>query len=171
MILLSYDGSADAKAAIERAAELMPGQYATVLTVWVPFMDSMARTCAPGMGIGMAGTYAYADAPEIDQACSAAALATATDGAERATAAGLVASPLTQARDGDVASTILAVATDLDASVIAMGTRGLNRVKALLLGSVSHVVVQHADRAVLVVPSRALVERRQDRVAREVARV
>jgi nucleotide-binding universal stress UspA family protein len=34
-----------------------------------------------------------------------------------------------------------------------MGTRGLTGVKSLLLGSVSHAVLQHADRAVVVVPS------------------
>jgi nucleotide-binding universal stress UspA family protein len=160
MILISYDGSADAQAAIDRAAQLMPGAYATVLTVWTAFMDSMARTCSPGMGLGMAGSYAYAESGEIDTLSSAAALATATEGAQRATAAGLVATPLAQAREGDIANTILAVGADIDAAVIVLGTRGLNRVKAMLLGSVSHVVVQHADRAVLVVPSAALVARR-----------
>jgi nucleotide-binding universal stress UspA family protein len=34
-----------------------------------------------------------------------------------------------------------------------MGSRGLTGVKSLLLGSVSHAVIQHADRTVIVVPS------------------
>ena len=34
-----------------------------------------------------------------------------------------------------------------------MGSRGLTGVKSLLLGSVSHEVIQHADRTVVVVPS------------------
>jgi len=34
-----------------------------------------------------------------------------------------------------------------------MGSRGLTGLKSLLLGSVSHAVIQRADRAVIVVPS------------------
>jgi nucleotide-binding universal stress UspA family protein len=34
-----------------------------------------------------------------------------------------------------------------------LGTRGLTGVKSLLLGSVSHAVLQHADRPVIIVPS------------------
>ena len=50
-----------------------------------------------------------------------------------------------------------------------MGTRGLSGVKSFLLGSVSHAVVQHADRAVLVVPSPELSERRRERVDHDAA--
>lgn len=67
-----------------------------------------------------------------------------------------------------MASTIVAVATELDAGVIVMGTRGLNGVKSFLLGSVSHHVAQHADRPVLVVPSRLVAERRRDHAARAI---
>lgn len=48
-----------------------------------------------------------------------------------------------------------------DGSIV-IGTRGLTGVKSLLLGSVSHAVVQHADRAVLVVPSPEIAEARGD---------
>ena len=34
-----------------------------------------------------------------------------------------------------------------------MGSRGLTGLKPLLLGSVSHAVIQHASRMVIVVPS------------------
>jgi nucleotide-binding universal stress UspA family protein len=34
-----------------------------------------------------------------------------------------------------------------------MGSRGLTGIKSRLLGSVSHAVVQHADRTVIIVPS------------------
>jgi hypothetical protein len=40
----------------------------------------------------------------------------------------------------------------------------------LLLGSVSHSVVQHADRAVLVVPSHNVAERRRRSVDRDATR-
>jgi nucleotide-binding universal stress UspA family protein len=115
-----------------------------------------------GMGMGMVGT--YGDTEKIDAAHREAALANATEGAQRATAAGLVAEPRTESRQGDIANTILVAAAEVDADLIVMGTRGLSGVKSFLLGSVSHAVVQHADRAVLVVPSPALAERRRDRI-------
>jgi nucleotide-binding universal stress UspA family protein len=167
MILLSYDGSDDAQAAIERAAQLMPGSYATVLTVWLPYVSLLAGNYSPGMG--MAASYACYETGEIDEATHQAALATAEEGAQRATAAGLVATPLVESLHGDVATTILKAATEIDASVVAMGTRGRSGVRAYVLGSVSRSVVEHADRAVLVIPSPSLVARRRERTDHDVA--
>ena len=166
MILVSYDGSVDAQAAIDRAAQLMRGAEATVLTVWEPFMDLLARsgTLGAGMGVGVGMAGSYADSEKVDAANGEAALTNATEGAQRATAAGLVAQPRSESRRGDIANTILVAAAAVGADVIVMGTRGLGSVKSFLLGSVSHAVVQHADRPVLVVPSPALAERRRDRV-------
>jgi nucleotide-binding universal stress UspA family protein len=158
MILMSYDGSVDAQAAIARAAKLMPGAEATVLTVWEPYLDTLARS-GP-MGFGMAG--AYADSEAVDASAGEAALATATEGADRATAAGLLAHGRAVKQVGGIAAAILAEAEDLDADAIVMGTRGLSRVKSFLLGSISHQVVQHADRPVLVVPSPVVAQHRRD---------
>ena len=55
MILIAYDGSSDARSAIDRAGELLSGEPATVLTVWEPFIDVMARTGA-GLGLAPAST-------------------------------------------------------------------------------------------------------------------
>jgi nucleotide-binding universal stress UspA family protein len=170
MILLPYDGSADAQAAIDRVAQLAPGAEATVLTVWIPFLNVLAGA-GTGMGMGLTASYGFTESAQIDKDSRDAATATAAEGAQRATAAGLVCTPLAQTHDGDVANTILAVAADLDADVIAMGTRGLSAVKAFMLGSVSHAVVQHADRAVLVVPSPDLVGRRRHQLDRHVVPV
>ena len=90
---------------------------------------------------------------ERDDAIKQAAVDTAAAGAQRATAAGLVAQPRIVNRDDGIAAVILAEAAALDAGVIVLGTRGLGGVKSLMLGSVSHAVLHHADRAVLVVPS------------------
>ncbi len=161
MILVSYDGSADAQAAIDHAAQLMPGAKATVLTVWKPFSDALTYSGSMGMGLGMGMAGAYADTPKIDAACEQTALGNATDGAQHATAAGLVAEPRVASGHAGVARTILDVAADVDADVIVLGTRGRGGVTSLLLGSVSHEVVQHADRPVLVVPSSSLTEHRR----------
>lgn len=167
MILVSYEGSADARAAIDHAARLMPGAETTVLTVWEPFLDTMIRAGSLGLGMGMPG--AYGDADAIDATAREAALTIAGEGVQRAIECGLRAQPRSEARQGDIAHTILVAAAEIDADVIVMGTRGLGGVKSFLLGSVSHAVLQHADRAVLVVPSVAVAERRHDRLELEPA--
>jgi nucleotide-binding universal stress UspA family protein len=161
MIVIAYDGSPDARHAIDCAARLMPGAEATVLTVWVPFIYRYASSGLTGMGLGMGGTYAYAESPDIDDASREAARATATEGAQHAAGAGLLATARDEGRDADVANTLLATAAELDADVIVMGTRGLGSVRSMVLGSVSHGVLHHADRAVLVVPSSTVAEDRR----------
>jgi nucleotide-binding universal stress UspA family protein len=52
---------------------------------------------------------------------------------------------------GNPARAILHAAESSDADVIVIGSRGLGGVKGLMLGSVSHAVVQHASVPVLVV--------------------
>ncbi|MEA2167288.1 MAG: hypothetical protein QOF76_588 [Solirubrobacteraceae bacterium] len=167
MILVCYDGSADAQAAIDHVVELMPSADVTVLTVWEPFLDAMARSGAMGWGAGMGAATAYEDSEAIDDANERRALATATEGAERVAPTVPKARPRAAARDGAVGHTILAVAEELSADLIVLGTRGQGGLKSFLLGSVSHAVVEHADRAVMVVPSPEIAARRQRQIAHE----
>jgi len=158
VIVICYDGSADARAAIERAAELMPGQRAAILCVWQQFVDVLARTSG---GYGMAP--GVVDFQAVDEATSGEARGRAEEGAEVARRAGLDAEPVIRTQGASIAGTILAEADAVNASAIVMGSRGLTRVKSLLLGSVSHAVIQRADRAVLVVPSPEVAESRSQR--------
>ena len=153
MILIAYDGSVDAQAAIDRAGELMKEQPATVLTVWERLIDVVART---GSVIGMSDV----DFDAQDRSAEDQARQRAEEGAERAQRAGLKPRARTSVRENSVAATILAQADDVRASAIVMGSRGLTGLKSLLLGSVSHDMLQHADRAVLVVPSPAVASER-----------
>jgi len=146
MILIAYDGSVDAQAAIDCAGELLKGQPVTVLTVWERLTDVVARTGA-GMPIGEVD-YDRLDRSSLDQARERA-----REGAERALRAGLKATARTSVRENTIAATILSQADDVGASAIVMGSRGLTGFRSLLLGSVSHNVLQHADRPVIVVPS------------------
>jgi nucleotide-binding universal stress UspA family protein len=160
MILVCYDGSSDAQSAIDCAARLMPGAETTVLSVWEAYLDTIARSGAMGVGFGMVGSLDD-DGDAADAASRAAALAIAREGAERATAAGLVAEPRIASRQAGIAFAILDVAVDLEADVVVVGTRGRGGVKSYLLGIVSHEVTQHADRPVLVAPSAGLARRRR----------
>jgi nucleotide-binding universal stress UspA family protein len=156
VILIAYDGSPDAEAAIEQAGSLFAGEPATVLTVWEPFLDVMART---GAGFGLSP--GMADFEEIDKTYERSARDRAAEGVEHAARAGLNAQPRTRTRETTVADAILSEAEGVDASAIVLGTRGLTGLKSLLLGSVSHAVLQHADRPVVVVPSAELGRERR----------
>jgi nucleotide-binding universal stress UspA family protein len=158
VLLIAYDGSVDAQAAIDRAGELMKGQPATVFTVWEEFIDVIARTGA-GAPIG------DIDYERIDRFAGDQARQRAEEGAERAKRAGLEAQARAGVRENSVAATILAQADEVGASVIVVGTRGLTGLKSLVLGSVSHGIVQNADRPVLVVPSTATASERAARPA------
>jgi nucleotide-binding universal stress UspA family protein len=155
LILIAYDGSEDARCAIDQAGALMSGEPATVLTVWERFVDTMTRT---GAGLGLIPGIVEFD--DIDKASARSARARAVEGAQRATLAGLTAQPDTRAQDRTIAATILAEADAVGASTIVIGTRGLTGVKSLLLGSVSHALLQYADRPVIVVPSPEIARER-----------
>ena len=75
MILICYDGSDDAKAAIESASTLVSGEHAVVLTVWESFADLFTRT---------PGGYRHsvpADEQELDRASRERAEQRAQEGA------------------------------------------------------------------------------------------
>ena len=141
-ILICYDRSEGAARAIETAGALFPGRRAVVLHVWRPLPLLIG-----GYG-GSIPLPAYDDSE-----LHAAAQEIAEQGASLARASGLDARPdsVSTTLDG-TPHTILAVADQRDAGLIVLGARGLSTFKSMLLGSVSHAVVQHAHRPVLVVP-------------------
>jgi nucleotide-binding universal stress UspA family protein len=154
VILIAYDGSDDSKAAIEKASQLFPGESVTVLTVWQRFVDTMARV---GGGIGV-----IVDYDDIDKDTEKASRDQSEAGAKVADEAGLKGTARTAVVDSTVADAILAEAAAISASVIVCGSRGFTGVKSLMLGSVSHQILQHADVPVLVVPSPAVAQARAE---------
>lgn len=155
-ILICYDGSADAQAAIATAGALFAGQDATVLTVWEGLSEVIART---GAGLGAAPL----DFEDIDRASEEAARERADEGAALARVAGLEAHPQVAQQESTAWATIIDQADDLGADAIVLGSRGLTGMKSLLLGSVSHAVLQHADRPVIVVPGAQVARQRAER--------
>jgi nucleotide-binding universal stress UspA family protein len=161
MILICYDGSADAQAAIDQAGDLFADKPVTVLTVWQPMVGVMARS---GAGLGMAmGTLDYA---EIDAASESSAQARAEGGVERARRVGLNAQARTRRQLTTLAGAIIDGASDCGAGAIVVGSRGLSGVKSALLGSVSAAVLHHSHLPVLVVTSPDVSEMRGQREAR-----
>jgi nucleotide-binding universal stress UspA family protein len=63
---------------------------------------------------------------------------------------------------------VLDEAERCDADAIVLGTRGYTGMKSMLLGSVSHAVLQHAERPVVVIPGAAVAAQRAERRRRAV---
>jgi nucleotide-binding universal stress UspA family protein len=160
MILIAYDGSEDAKAAIQHAGKLMPGTAATVLTIWEPFTTLLDRTPETLRPLA-----AVRNADEIDRKSAEEAKESAQEGVAFARGAGLEATSLSTPLNGTVADTIIEQADRLDVDAIVVGSRGLTGM-ALLLGSVSLAVVQRADRTVVIVPSANVAKQRQHELDR-----
>jgi nucleotide-binding universal stress UspA family protein len=144
-LLLCYDGSDDAKHAIQRAAELFHGRHALVVTVWQPIVLG-------GLGWAAASAGSTPSFVELDRATAELAGRVAGEGARIADETGLEAEPVVCEAVGPVWETIVETADQHHAATIVMGSRGLTGLRSMLLGSVSSAVVHLADRPTLVIP-------------------
>src|SRR4051794_5122865 len=99
-VLICYDGSDDAKLAIERAGDLFEARRAIVLTVWQSAYLQIAPYALGGV--------AYAtDVEEVDGASVEFAAKRAKEGTELARAAGLCAEPVHVNARGPIWQTVL----------------------------------------------------------------
>jgi nucleotide-binding universal stress UspA family protein len=149
VILLCDDGSPDAEAAADATARLLPDAAVTVVAVWEPFT---AMTAQVGLGLGFAYAPPAAELEEIDAIVQERARAAAEVAAARLRASGVTAHARAERERVSVSSTILDVAREIQADAIVLGTRGRGGIKSFLLGSVSHAVLENADRPTLVIP-------------------
>jgi nucleotide-binding universal stress UspA family protein len=143
-LLLCYDGSADAKHAIEHAGRLLGGRDALAVTVWQP-TPALGGSASAGLTDGKF------DLVEVDPADADLGERVARAGARIAQQAGLHATPVAVEATGPVWKTIVEIAERHDAATIVMGSRGLTGLRPILLGSVSSAIVHHADRPTLIV--------------------
>ncbi|MFD0691464.1 universal stress protein [Actinomadura fibrosa] len=147
-VLIAFDGSDDARTAIEYAARHVQPEPTVILTVWEPLLTQISwaplATVSPVTTSGVPGD-------QFEEEQQAELLA--KQGAELATAAGLTdVTPRAERGTGPVWATIVDVADELDASLIVTGSRGLAGARSVLLGSVSTRVLHHVHRPTLVVP-------------------
>jgi nucleotide-binding universal stress UspA family protein len=154
-VLLAYDGSDDAKRAIEVAGQLSGGS-AVVLHVWPPAPAPSAAVIPPGMVGGPAEMVPLPPEELASREAEAerAGLGIVREGLQLANRTGFEATHELRPGAGarDVWHAILEVADECDARVIVVGHRGASGIRAMLLGGVAEGVVRHARRPVLVVP-------------------
>ena len=146
-VLFCYDGSEGSRAAMVAAAELIAPAPAVVLTIWQPAAVLLAR--AGGFGGGY-----LSDEEQVDEEQAQLARDAAEEGVARAREHGYDASSRVEEATEGAGRRIIEIADELDARLIVCGRRGLGAVASALLGSVSHLVLAHAGRPVLIAPER-----------------
>ncbi|WP_372443268.1 universal stress protein [Actinoplanes teichomyceticus] len=146
-VLLCYDGSLPAGAAIEVAARLLPGAHAWVTLLWTPpfASDALRRR----LWHGTRGLDDFVAA--IEREGDAEARRLAAMGVALAGTYGWRAEPLVRRTYGGEGLQLGEIAEEVDADLMVVGSRGLSGAQAVL-GSVSDMVVHYALRPVLVVP-------------------
>jgi nucleotide-binding universal stress UspA family protein len=135
-ILIAYDGSDHAKAAIEQAAEQLDnGRRAIVLTVWQPFDAAF-------VGVG-AAPKGFEEGIEQD------ARRVADEGTGLARESGFNAESAVE-RGTPVWQRIVEVADQRDVGVVVLGSHGRTGMPLVVIGSVAGAVASHSKRPVLI---------------------
>lgn len=146
-VVVGYDGSPAAAAAIDAGACLLPGAHGWITYLRVPpFASEQVRKRL------------WAQASNIDDLIAAEdregereARRIATMGVTLAAAAGWNAEPVLERTYAAEGTAIAQIAEKLDADAVVVAARGLGGTDAVL-GSVSDMVVHYCSRPVLVVP-------------------
>ncbi|KIC21412.1 universal stress protein [Leisingera sp. ANG-Vp] len=141
-ILVPFDGSQGAEAALAKAAELagLCGAELTLLTVY-----RHHSLLEASMHVVQAG-----QPDNLDDIMRSHAKQVAEHGKALAAARG-VSAPRAFVKGGPVARSITGFATEHGHDLIVIGSRGLGSLEGVLLGSVSHKVTSLAEPPVLVV--------------------
>ncbi len=140
-ILIATDGSEQSHEALRVGLELATEQRARVTFLHV-YPAEVVAPLAPGFPDLPAEPVVYdPPVPEEDAPLREAVAAAGELGVE------------SEARTsvGDPVWEITAIADEVDADLIVLGSRGLGTLSSALLGSVSHGVLKHTRRPVLVV--------------------
>jgi nucleotide-binding universal stress UspA family protein len=144
-ILWGSDGSAFAESALPLAKGIAQSSGARLLVVHV---DEMAVGLAGAIAVGAVGYPDY-------NAVSAALQRIAEDLNQEGIDAQFVSVKLTV---GGVAGVLADSARDADADLIVVGTRGRNPIVGLLVGGVTHRLLEIAPCPVLAVPAKQAQE-------------
>jgi nucleotide-binding universal stress UspA family protein len=138
ILILGYDGSESANAALEHTVRFAPKLGAEVVVVFAYYITPLG---------GGEATHDYRKALEDIGTHEVGRAVTALEAAGVETSARI--------EQGKPADVILAVAHDVGASTIVVGTVGENPISGALLGSVVLKLVQRSSIPLLVVPTEA----------------
>jgi nucleotide-binding universal stress UspA family protein len=145
-VLIGYDGSEHADAAIEAAGRLLAAREAVLQTVWV----SSRAVAAAGMAGAPADVVAKG-AEEIDRGQRAEAERSVERGVRLGADHGLEIRGEAVDAQGNAWRTLLHSAEATRAAAVVVGSRGRSAFGAMLTGSVSRALVHYAPAPVLVV--------------------
>lgn len=148
LMLIAYDGSENAKRAVEYAGRFLSAPKAVILTAWEPMVRQAARLS------GLSGVMQPEWLPdeEIEDVAYIDAKQTNTEGVRLAKLAGLNAEPRTAECTSTIWNAIVDVADELNVDIIVAGTRGSTGIRALMHSSVAEAVLKHCHRPILLVP-------------------
>lgn len=151
LVLLCFDGSDDAAAAIAQAGTLLASRNALVLTVWEPV--SSWEPFNPGSVVGAGVSKLATEASGMDEIVEQVAKEKVEHAIGLAKAAGFSATE-GRLKCGRPWRVICDVAEEVDAGVIVLGARGQSRLESVLVGSACSAVIAHTARPVLVIEKR-----------------
>jgi nucleotide-binding universal stress UspA family protein len=150
---IAYDGSPSAATALRAAAGLFPNARAAIVTV--PSTTPVGVTGASRWMLNVGTEVVQQALDDISAEAHKQAHATATEGVERAGAAGLAADPVVARPHAPTWEALLMTAHDEQADALVCGARGRSGFARTLLGSTSTSLLHHADLPLVVVPDGA----------------
>ncbi|MFZ2172771.1 MAG: universal stress protein [Rhodococcus sp. (in: high G+C Gram-positive bacteria)] len=148
LMLIAYDGSDNAKRAVEYAGRFLSSNRAVLVTVWEPMVRQAARMS------GLSGVMQPEWVPdeETEDVAFADARVTNEEGVALAEAAGITTEGQCVECTSTVWTAIVETADRLAVDIIITGTRGTTGLRSLLQSSVADHVLRHSHRPVLIVP-------------------
>jgi nucleotide-binding universal stress UspA family protein len=152
-VLICYNGSDDARAALVAAVEAFR-QRVVVATYWQPFGEGRRP-------LEISLLELVQDPNSINEREQAQAHEVAVEGAALVEAAGGTAEAVAVKVSSPIDEAILTHAEEIDALAIVIGSQSRSGIGSILLGDVAGDIVQLSDRPVFVVPSAKLAGRRR----------